>query len=339
MAVAAVSPAHQQVSQTIPPRVRTIPCGGRSRVTFQRRPLVMGILNVTPDSFSDGGIFLDPEAAIRHAEQMARDGADVIDVGGESTRPGAMPVSVEEELRRVLPVIRVLAKRLSVPLSIDTSKAEVARRAIDAGAALVNDVTALRGDPDMGAVIARARVPVILMHMRGNPRTMQQAPRYRDVVHDVKTFLSEAIRRAEVSGIQPDRILIDPGLGFGKTVTHNLLLLRHLDALIALGKPVVIGPSRKSFIGRVLVAPPARRDTSSPAWTVPARSDAIVAERLSGTLACVAYAMTHQVQMVRVHDVKPTVQLVTMWGAITDAPRRQRRSRRHGAPSAARRHP
>ena len=311
MAVAAVSPAH--------PRVRTIPCGGRSRVTFQRRPLVMGVLNVTPDSFSDGSIFLDPEAAIRHAEQMVRDGADVIDVGGESTRPAAMPVSVEEELRRVLPVIRVLAKRLSVPLSIDTSKAEVARCAIDAGAALVNDVTALRGDPDMGAVIARARVPVILMHMRGNPRTMQRAPRYRDVVHEVKTFLSEAIRRAEASGIQPDRILIDPGLGFGKTVTHNLLLLRHLDELSALEKPVVIGPSRKSFIGRVL--------------------DADTHERLAGTLACVAYAMTHQVQMVRVHDVKAAVQLMTMWGAIKDAPRRQRRSRRHGAPSPARRHP
>ena len=259
----------------------------------------MGILNVTPDSFSDGGAFLNPDDAIRHAEQMARDGADVIDVGGESARPGATPVSVEEELRRVVPVIRALAKRLNVPVSIDTSKAAVARGAIEAGASLVNDISALRGDPTMGAVIARARVPVILMHMRGNPRMMQRSPRYRDVVGEVTTFLLEAVQRAEASGIRPDRILVDPGLGFGKTVTHNLLLLRQLEELVALGKPVVIGPSRKSFIGHVL--------------------EADAQERLAGTLACVACAIMRQVHMVRVHDVKPTVQFLTMWGAIEDA--------------------
>ena len=303
---------------------------------FQRRPLVMGILNVTPDSFSDGGRYLSPDAAIRRAEQFVSEGADWIDIGGESTRPGSQPVPLEEELRRVIPVIRALAGRVRVPISIDTSKAEVARRAVEHGAAMVNDVTALRGDPRMAAVVARAKVPVILMHMRGTPRTMQRAPRYHDVVAEVRTFLADARRRAEQAGIPRERILLDPGLGFGKTVTHNLLLLRHLDELVALGQPVVLGPSRKSFIGRILVAPPARRDTSSPAWTVPARSEAIVEERLAGTLACVAAAARHGVQIVRVHDVKPAVQFLRTWSAIEDATRGQRRPRRHRAPSPAR---
>ncbi len=259
----------------------------------------MGIVNVTPDSFSDGGRFAGPAEAVRHAQRLVDEGADLIDVGGESTRPGAAPVEVEEETRRVVPVIRALAKRLAVPVSIDTSKAAVAQRAIDAGASLVNDVTALRGDPQMAQIVAKARVSVILMHRRGTPQTMQQAPRYQDVVGEVRKFLAQASRRAQGAGIRSDRILLDPGLGFGKTVRHNLLLLRHLDALVALGQPVVVGPSRKSFIGRVL--------------------NAEILDRLEGTLACVAYAMRQGAAMVRVHDVKPAVDLIRMWNAIQSA--------------------
>lgn len=258
-------------------------------------PQVMGILNLTPDSFSDGGLFTTMDAAIRRACIMADEGADLIDLGGESTRPGSKPVPLEEELRRVVPVVKALAKRVKLPLSIDTSKAEVARQALDAGATMINDVTAL-GDADMAQVVARAEAPIILMHMRGDPRTMQCAPRYRDVMADVKQFLQRAIRRAQEAGIAADRILIDPGLGFGKTVTHNLLLLQQLHELSTLGKPIVIGPSRKSFIGRVL--------------------DAKVDERLSGTLACMAYAAQHGAHVIRVHDVKATVQFLTMWDAI-----------------------
>lgn len=255
----------------------------------------MGILNVTPDSFSDGGRFATPSAALRQAERMAAEGADLIDIGGESTRPGASAVSCEEELRRVLPVIRRVSRRLSIPLSIDTAKAEVARQALDAGASLVNDVTALRGDPAMAAVVAQARVPVILMHMRGTPRTMQRRPRYHDVVREVRAALRQALRKAAQAGIAREHLLIDPGLGFCKTPAHNLALLRHLDRLAALA-PVVVGPSRKSFIGHVLDVP--------------------VQERVPGTLACVVYAAAHGATMVRVHDVKPAVQALTMWKAL-----------------------
>ncbi|MBI2885431.1 MAG: dihydropteroate synthase [Candidatus Omnitrophica bacterium] len=256
----------------------------------------MGILNVTPDSFSDGGRYARLDAAVRRAEAMVEEGAALIDIGGESTRPGAAPVTEAEELARVLPVIRRVAKRLSVPISIDTSKAEVARQAVDAGAGLVNDVTALRGDPAMAAVVANARVPVILMHMRGTPRTMQRHPRYRNVTEDVRRFLLEASRRAIAAGIPASRILIDPGLGFGKTVAHNLQLLQHLDVLADLGMPVVIGPSRKAFLGRVLGAE--------------------VNDRLPGTLACVAAAAARGGRIVRVHDVKPAVDFLRMLSAI-----------------------
>ncbi len=280
----------------------------------------MGILNVTPDSFSDGGRYAGPETALRHAERMFRDGAQIVDVGGESTRPTALPVPLDEELRRVIPVIRLIAKHLPVTISIDTMKAEVARCAIEEGAAVVNDVSALRHDPQMAEVAANAHVPVILMHMRGVPQTMQRAPRYRDVVAEVKRFLGEAITRAVAAGIEASRILIDPGLGFGKTVRHNLELLHHLDAFKDLGCPLVIGPSRKSFIGHILQLP--------------------VEERLEGTLACIAYAMRHQVAVVRVHDVQPTVRFITMWQAIQgrqpNAPRRQYRSHRHRQTSASR---
>jgi len=262
----------------------------------------MGVLNVTPDSFSDGGAFLDPEAAVARGVQMAGEGADLIDVGGESTRPGSLGVSPEEELRRVLPVIRRLAKRVRIPLSIDTSKAEVADRALGAGAAIVNDVTALRGDPQMARVAARHRAAVILMHMRGTPRTMQKAPRYRDVAQAVTEELLAQAAQAQAAGIARPRILLDPGLGFGKTILHNLRLLGALGKFVSLGFPVVIGPSRKSFIGHLLQAD--------------------VDERLAGTLACIAWAIQQQVHIVRVHDVKPVVQFITMWRAVEGTSRR-----------------
>ncbi len=276
---------------------RSIACG-RFRLAVRRPPLVMGILNVTPDSFSDGGRAWRLADAVRHAKHMAADGASVIDVGGESTRPKADPVPLEEELRRVIPVIRALAKQLAVPLSVDTSKAEVARQAIAAGASMVNDVTALRGDLRMAEVVAASRVPVVLMHMQGTPATMQEHPRYRHVVEDVRAFLIERIRAARRAGIRRDQILIDPGIGFGKLLQHNLALLRDVDVFVRMGFPVVLGPSRKSFIGGVLGAE--------------------LPDRLPGTLACVAYAAQHGVQIVRVHDIKPAVQVARMWHAIAD---------------------
>ena len=269
----------------------------------------MGILNVTPDSFSDGGVAFHSDEALRRAERLIAEGADLLDIGWESTRPGAAPVPVAEELRRIVPVLQRVGPRARVPISIDTSKAEVAEAALACGASIINDVTALRGDARMAALAARTRATVILMHMRGEPRTMQRAPRYHDVVEDVRAFLSEAIRGAVASGIARNRIWIDPGLGFGKTVRHNLELMRRLSALGALGCPIVVGPSRKSFIGRVL--------------------DAEVNDRLAGTLACVAQAAEAGAAVVRVHDVKATVQFLRM----QDAFRREHRSRRHRAAS------
>jgi dihydropteroate synthase len=256
----------------------------------------MGILNVTPDSFSDGGRFLDPETALRRGMEIAAEGADLIDIGGESTRPGAAGITTDEELSRVLPVIERLARAVPVPLSIDTSKADVAEAALAAGASLVNDVTGLRGDARMAQVIARSGAGIILMHMRGTPRTMQRHPRYHDVVSEVTGALREAAARAEASGIARARILLDPGLGFGKTLRHNLELLRALPRLVALGYPIVIGPSRKSFIGHVLQTP--------------------VSDRLGGSLACVAHAQRCGVAVIRVHDVRPAVHLTRMLEAI-----------------------
>lgn len=279
---------------------------GRHRLHGRARPWVMGILNVTPDSFSDGGRYRSVDQAIASAERMAAEGAHLIDVGGESTRPGASPVASKEELRRVIPVITQLSKRLRIPISIDTSKAAVASRALDAGAGLINDVTALRGDPGMAAVAAQACVPVILMHMRGTPRTMQRSPRYRDAVREVAQWLRHAARCAQEAGISANRILLDPGLGFGKTTAHNLLLLQRLDELVRLGYPVVVGPSRKSFIGRTLAAG--------------------VRDRMSGTLACAVWAVEHGAAMVRVHDVKATADALTMWCAIAASPRPRRRA-------------
>ena len=213
------------------------------------RPSVMGVVNVTPDSFSDGGAFLHPQAAIAEARGMLDEGAAIVDVGGESTRPGSEGVSVEEELDRVEPVLAALA---DVPVSIDTSKAEVARRALEAGAVLVNDVTALRGEPELAGVVADSGACLCLMHMLGEPRTMQDDPRYDDVVSEVKAFLEERLEFATEAGIDEERICLDPGIGFGKTVEHNLELLARLDEIVALGRPVLVGASRKRFLGRLL---------------------------------------------------------------------------------------
>ena len=225
-------------------------------------PAVMGILNVTPDSFSDGGAFLDADAAVAHGVALAAEGADVVDVGGESTRPGSDPVSEHEELARVVPVIERLAQRIAAPLSIDTRKAGVAREALRAGAGFVNDVTAL-ADPGMSEVVAAARVPVCLMHMQGEPKTMQRDPHYTDVVGKVCRFLAERAERAERAGIPRELICVDPGIGFGKTAEHNLTLIRHLDAVVALGYPVLVGVSRKRFLSAVTGAPEDRRGPAS----------------------------------------------------------------------------
>lgn len=257
----------------------------------------MGIVNVTPDSFSDGGRYLDAAAAIEHGERLAAEGAVILDVGGESTRPDAQPVSEREELRRVLPVIEGLAARLPhVQISIDTSKARVASAALSAGASFVNDVTALRGDPEMADVLASTGVDCCLMHMRGAPPTMQRgldASSYDDVVDDVKSFLQGRMSFAIGAGIEESALLLDPGIGFGKTVPQNLELLRRLDEIVALGRPVLVGTSRKSFLGAIL------------GEATGAEGPAEVSERLSGTIVSNVLAFERGASVLRVHDVAP----------------------------------
>ena len=270
-------------------------CRGKT-LTLGTNTHVMGILNVTPDSFSDGGNYLDVQQAIVHAETMVAEGATLIDIGGESSRPGASPVSVNEELARVLPVVRALADTVDVLLSIDTCKAEVARRALEAGAHVVNDITALCSDPNMAATVAEMEAGVVLMHMKGTPRTMQQAPEYNDVVNEVCAWLKKKIQNAEAQGIAPERIIIDPGIGFGKTTKHNLELLKRLSEFRALKKPLLIGTSRKSFIGKILEVP--------------------VTERVEGTAATVCWAIAHGADIVRVHDVKANVRAAQMTDAL-----------------------
>ncbi|MFL5826350.1 MAG: dihydropteroate synthase [Thermoleophilaceae bacterium] len=248
-------------------------------------PLVMGVVNVTPDSFSDGGMFLDTDRAVAHGRLLASEGADYLDVGGESTRPGAEAVTEAEELRRVLPVIEQLVEAGSPPISIDTMKPGVARVALGAGALVVNDVSAFRFAPDMAEVVAEAGVDCCLMHMLGEPRTMQEDPRYEDVVSDVKAFLEERLAFALSQGIAEDSVWLDPGIGFGKTVDHNLELLRRLDELVAIGRPLVIGTSRKSFLGKIT-----GRD---------------VTDRLAGTIATNVLAYQKGARIFRVHDVAP----------------------------------
>lgn len=265
-------------------------------VDLTSRSAVMGVVNITPDSFYDGGKRFDPVLALAGAVEMIEAGAAILDIGGESTRPGAAPVPLDEELRRVLPVIRELRRMTAVPISIDTYKSAVARAALDAGADMVNDISALRFDAGMAALCAREGVPVVLMHMQGEPRTMQVEPRYADVVREVRDFLAVRICRAAAAGISREQIVIDPGIGFGKTLEHNLALLQHLQSLAGLGPPLLIGVSRKAFIGKLLNAGPE--------------------ERLEGSLAAAVAAVLAGAAIVRVHDVRETCRALRVVDAI-----------------------
>ncbi|WP_242338041.1 dihydropteroate synthase [Anaeromyxobacter sp. SG66] len=264
-------------------------------------PYLMGIVNATPDSFSDGGRFLDPDLAVAHAFRLAEEGADLVDLGGESTRPGAPPVPANEELRRVVPVVAALrARGFALPISVDTTKATVARAALEAGADLVNDVSGL-ADPALARVVAEAGVPVVLMHTRGTPADMQSRARYGDVAAEVRAELALVLRRAEAAGVDPEHTILDPGIGFAKTPEHNLELLARVGELRALGRPLLVGPSRKSFIGKAAGAP--------------------VEDRLPGTLAAVTAAVLAGVEWLRVHDVAPARQAARVAAAIRDAAR------------------
>ena len=256
------------------------------------RPSVMGVVNVTPDSFSDGGVHFDPDVAALAARQMIEDGAAIVDVGGESTRPGADPVPSDEELRRVVPVLERLAGEL--PVSIDTTKADVARRALELGAIMVNDVTALRGDPELAGVVADGGAWLCLMHMQGEPRTMQAGPRYDDVVSEVAAFLEERLRFAVDHGVDEQRVVLDPGIGFGKTVEHNLELIRRLDELVALGRPVLVGFSRKSSLRRLV-------------------GDG---DLLAASVAAAVSAYDHGASILRVHDVRAHVDALAVAAAV-----------------------
>jgi dihydropteroate synthase len=261
----------------------------------------MGIVNVTPDSFSDGGQFFDPQRAIEHGVLLAQQGADLLDIGGESSRPGSAPVQEEEELARVLPVIRGVAARVEVPLSIDTTKASVADAALGAGAHIVNDITALRGDPDMAEVVRRHRAGLVLMHMQGTPATMQKAPHYDDVVAEVVEFLEARLQQAADLGIGRTQVVLDPGIGFGKMLEHNLKLLAGLGELRRLGRPVLLGVSRKNFLGKLL--------------------DRDVNQRLGGSLTCVCHTLAQgSAQIFRVHDVAPTRDAVRLWLLLQSNP-------------------
>jgi dihydropteroate synthase len=263
----------------------------------RRRPLVMGVLNVTPDSFSDGGKFAAPQAAIDHAMGMIAAGADLIDIGGESTRPGALPVAAEEQIRRVLPVIEGIRRKSGIVISIDTTRWAVAEAALAAGANMVNDISAGRDDPAMLGGVAAREAPIILMHMRGEPRNMQANPAYADVTGEVIGFLRQRQSAAESAGIQPHRILLDPGVGFGKSADHSLTLLRDLGHLAAIGRPLVVGASRKSFIGRVLGEPEPTR-------------------RIFGDAAVISWSVANRAAILRVHDVGATAQVVRATVAI-----------------------
>lgn len=268
------------------PRVRerlyTLDLRGQ-KLTIGPGPWIAGILNVTPDSFSDGGKFFEPERAVDRALQMVEQGARIVDIGGESSRPGSKEVPEDEELNRVIPVIKKLRPLTSALISVDTRKGGVARAALDEGADLVNDISALRHDPAMARVVAGAGVPVILMHMLGTPETMQLNPQYSDLLSEIRDFFLERIKKAEEEGIAADRIIIDPGIGFGKTLQHNLTLLNRLDYFLDLGKPILVGPSRKSFIGLILEEP--------------------VERRLEGTLAAAVLSWLRGAAIIRVHDV------------------------------------
>ncbi|MBI5063456.1 MAG: dihydropteroate synthase [Desulfatitalea sp.] len=269
-----------------------------------RRTAIMGIVNVTPDSFSDGGRFYGTDAAVAQAERLVAEGADILDIGGESTRPFAQEVSAQEEIERVVPVIKRLAGRISIPISIDTAKAVVADAALAAGAAMVNDIGALAMDADMGTVAARHRVPVVIMHMKGSPRTMQIEPVYDDLIMEVYEFLQAAMARAHAAGIAREHIIIDPGIGFGKTLTHNLLLIQKLSEFAGLKAPILIGPSRKAFIRKIL----------SEELQTQVTADRPEVE--TGTQAALAMSIVNGAHIVRVHDVANTRAMVRVLDAI-----------------------
>jgi dihydropteroate synthase len=266
-------------------------------ISFSDRPLLMGIVNVTPDSFFDGGRFLDPQAAVAHAWRLVEEGADLLDIGAESTRPGSVPVEETEERRRLIPVVTAVAKAVSIPISVDTSKAVVAKAAIDAGAVMVNDVTALRGDSAMVDAIVVSGVGVVLMHMQGTPQTMQKAPQYHDVVEEVEDFLAERVRFALERGVAKNQIMLDPGIGFGKTLAHNLDLLAQLRTFTKLGFPLLVGPSRKGFIGELV--------------------EQSVQDRAWGTAGAIALAVEQGAHVLRVHDVAGMKDVVKVAAAIS----------------------
>jgi dihydropteroate synthase len=280
---------------------------GRHVLDLGQRTCIMGVINVTPDSFSDGGRFLEPAAAVARGEQLAEEGADIIDVGGESTRPYSNPVPAEEEIRRVVPVIAALAARVAVPISIDTTKSRVARRALEAGAALVNDISGLTVDPGIAGVAAEFRVPLVLMHMQGDPRTMQVAPHYDDLPGEIRAVLQAAAAAAERQGVPRSMLIADPGIGFGKTIEHNLRLIKGLAEFASLEMPLLVGPSRKSFIRRLVrhageeEIPPDRPDVET------------------GTQAAVAAAVLNGAHMVRVHHVANTLATVKVVDAVLNA--------------------
>jgi len=258
---------------------------GAFSLEFSKKTSIMGILNITPDSFSDGGLFFDKSAAVKRAFQIEEEGADIIDIGGESTRPGSEPLPLEEELRRTIPVIETIAKELTIPISVDTYKAPVARRALDAGASMVNDISGLRFDPEMPGVVSEFKVPVVIMHIKGSPQNMQKNPVYEALIPEILDYLREGIAIAESAGVARDRIIIDPGIGFGKTFAQNLEIINHLNMFTLLEMPILIGPSRKAFIGRIL-------------------EDAPAGERFEGTAAALAIAIINGANILRVHDVK-----------------------------------
>jgi dihydropteroate synthase len=278
----------------------------KQTLTLGKRTLLMGILNVTPDSFSDGGIFFDREKAIAQALKMAEEGADIIDIGGESTKPGAKPLALEEELRRVIPVIETLAQKTEVPISVDTYKSVVAERAIEAGANIINDISGLRFDSGLAQVAAKKDTPLVLMHIRGTPETMQQQIHYDSLFSEIIHSLKESIQKAESAGVDSTQIVIDPGIGFGKTFEDNLLILKNLSEFKVLGKPILLGTSRKSFIGKIL--------------------NADVADRLEGTLSSVVIGVLNGAHIIRCHDVLPAKKAIAVADAIRLAEDHSQRS-------------
>ena len=293
-----LNPLGQSVKETLKNISKTqysIRCRKRT-LTLGKRTLLMGGLNVTPDSFSDGGLFFDKNKAISHGLRMVEEGADIIDIGGESTKPGSKPIELEEELRRVMPVIESIAKEVDIIISIDTYKSAVAQRAIEAGAEIVNDISGLHFDPDLAKVAAKGNIPLILMHIRGTPETMQKNVHYDSIFSEILQYLKDSIQRAESAGLDPRQIIIDPGIGFGKTVKDNLLIIKNLHEFRILGKPILLGTSRKSFIGKIL--------------------NTEVEDRLEGTLSSIAIGVLNGAHIIRSHDVHQAKKAITVADAI-----------------------